>query len=337
MPIWIVAAVLAVAAIGGFLVLSGLRDRGEGEDGSGAGGGGSDDDDLDVDIDDTGEREALGQGGKATGHISLEVDVALDIEDEDEPTSPFARILVTAVGNTDTGRRRKHNEDAIMVVNNEIFAIADGMGGYAAGEVASQMATDMITASFESGHFGGEPDPFVPRRGDELVRSIKHANTSIYEQAQSNTKQAGMGTTLVAARFSPNKKRVYIAHVGDSRCYRLRGDELEQLTLDHTLASVGITGPAGHKLIRALGVQADVDVDLRVDEPMPGDYFLLCSDGLSKMVPEPMIIDIVNEQDDIEQAVKRLIDRANQRGGKDNVSVILVRVDDIAAGAQKSA
>ena len=257
--------------------------------------------------------------------------IAPEIE-EDEPTGPQPRILVTAVGQTDAGRRRKHNEDAYLVLQaHSLFAIADGMGGYAAGEVASQMAIDVITAAFETGHFGGSPIAGLPRRGDELVRAIQTANSSILKQARANEAQAGMGTTLVAARFSPNRKRVYIAHVGDSRLYRLRGSELSQLTQYHTLGAMGIQGPSANKLSRAVGVFDEVEVDLNVDEPHSGDYYLLCSDGLSKMVPEEDIGKIIcSTGNDLDAAVRQLITTANERGGKDNVSVILIRVDEPA-------
>lgn len=271
-------------------------------------------------------------GSSQTASMEIEIsETGLPPEiEEDEPTGPQPRILVTAVGQTDAGRRRKHNEDAYLVLQaHSLFAIADGMGGYAAGEVASQMAIDVITASFETGHFGGSPIAGLPRRGDELVRAIQTANSSILKQARANEAQAGMGTTLVAARFSPNRKRVYIAHVGDSRLYRLRGDELSQLTMDHTLGAMGIQGPSANKLSRAVGVFDEVEVDLNVDEPHSGDYYLLCSDGLSKMVPEEDIAKIIQSTgDDLDAAVRHLITAANERGGKDNVSVILIRVDE---------
>ncbi|MBI2393339.1 MAG: serine/threonine-protein phosphatase [Deltaproteobacteria bacterium] len=256
-------------------------------------------------------------------------DVPLEMSVEDDPTGPQALILVTAVGRTDPGRRRKHNEDSYLVMEDQaVFAIADGMGGYAAGEVASQLAVDVISEAFSTATFTGDPDPNVPRRGDELIRAISMANTAILTQARANEAQSGMGTTIVSCRFSPNKQRVYIAHVGDSRCYRVRGDEIKQLTIDHTLGAVGITGPAASKLSRAVGIQDTVEVDLSVDAPRVHDYFLLCSDGLSKMVPEEMIRDIVRESPDLATAVERLVSTANDRGGRDNVTVILIRVQE---------
>ncbi|NOY90503.1 MAG: serine/threonine-protein phosphatase [Deltaproteobacteria bacterium] len=274
-----------------------------------------------------GEQEALDRGGAATGQTSLALDIDIDLE-EDDPTSPFARILVTAHGSTDVGLRRSHNEDSILVFENELFAIADGMGGYAAGEVASELCTEVMTAAFETRHFGGEVDESLPRRGDELVRAIKSANEAIYDKAQEDQSKAGMGTTVVAARFSPNKKRVYLGHVGDSRCYRLRSGHFEQLTTDHTLGSLGLTGRNAEKLVRALGVQPEVDVDLRVEECEGDDLYVLCSDGLSKMVPDDDTARILSEGAPLDITVKRLIAEANANGGKDNVSVVLVRVQD---------
>ncbi|MCS6797707.1 MAG: protein phosphatase 2C domain-containing protein [Myxococcota bacterium] len=281
-----------------------------------------------------GEPEAVDKPMSGEVHLDVELDTALDAG-EDEPSGPVARILVTAFGSTDPGRRRQHNEDAMASIANEVFVIADGMGGYAAGEVASQMAIDVMTAAFETQHFG-TLEPSLPRRGAELVGAIKLANRAIHEQARSNEAQAGMGTTVVAARFSRGRQRVYIAHVGDSRCYRLRDGIMTQLTTDHTLASLGITGPASHRLVRALGVHPEVDVDLRIDTALDGDVYLLCSDGLSKMVPERVIADVVQNAADLQAAVTELIRRANDAGGRDNVSVILVRVDDVATGQRGS-
>jgi protein phosphatase len=256
----------------------------------------------------------------------LEVQVEVDAA---EPTGPNRRVLVSAIGHTDPGKRRSRNEDAYRVLANELFLIADGMGGYAAGEVASQMAVDVITAAFETEHFGGAADPRLPRGGDELVRAIRTANALIYQQARTIDEQAGMGTTVVAARFSTDRRRVYVAHVGDSRCYLVRDGRVTQLTIDHTLGALGIDGPAGHRLVRAVGIAPGVDVDLRVELAERGDIYLLCSDGLSKMVPDEDIQRIVTGIPDLDVAVRTLIEEANARGGRDNVSAILVRVDEL--------
>ena len=157
-------------------------------------------------------------GSAANEKVAVAADVPVDMALEEDQTGPIALILVTAVGRTDPGRRRKHNEDAYLVMEKEaVFAIADGMGGYAAGEVASQLAVDVINESFKTNTFTGEADPALPRRGDELIRAIQMSNTAILTQARANEAQSGMGTTIVSCRFSPNKQRVYICDVRDSR------------------------------------------------------------------------------------------------------------------------
>jgi protein phosphatase len=257
-------------------------------------------------------------------------DITIDTEsmEEDDLTGPIALILVTAVGRTDAGKRRKHNEDSYLVLpDHNLFVIADGMGGYAAGEVASALATEVISEAYKTSTFVGESDPTRPKRGDELVRAIQMSNEAILTQARANEAQHGMGTTLVSCRFSPNKQRVYIAHVGDSRCYRVRGTEIKQMTADHTLGAVGITGPAAAKLSRAVGIADTVEVDLTIDHPQVGDYYMLCSDGLSKMVPDDMICKIMVEESDLDKSVNKLVDTANERGGRDNITVILIRVE----------
>lgn len=272
----------------------------------------------------TGEDEGRGEVLRSSGN-----DVSVELMDGDDPTGPQALILVTAVGRTDAGRRRKHNEDSYLTLNDHsIFVIADGMGGYAAGEVASQLAVDVISEAFKAKTFTGEIDHTRPARGDELCRAIAMANTAILTQAQSNEAQHGMGTTVVSCRFSPNKQRVYIAHVGDSRCYRIRNGKIRQMTTDHTLGAAGITGPAAAKLSRAVGIGDVVEVDLTVDAPHAGDHYILCSDGLSKMIPDEMIRDLTLESTDLEKSVQKLIEVANERGGRDNVTVILIRVDE---------
>jgi serine/threonine protein phosphatase PrpC len=137
-----------------------------------------------------------------------------------------------------------------------------------------------------------------------------------------------MGTTVVSAYFSANNQRVYIAHVGDSRCYRLRSQKLTQLTSDHTLGAAGIAGSTSNLLSRAIGVEPNVEVDVQVESPRPGDVYLLCSDGLSRMVAAPEIEATLLSTPDLDAATKTLTDLANRGGGRDNITVILVRVDD---------
>ena len=135
-----------------------------------------------------------------------------------------------------------------------------------------------------------------------------------------------MGTTLVAARFSPNKQRLYVGHVGDSRCYRLRRGNLRQLTTDHTMASLGMKGPRAKDLYQAVGASPQLMIDLIVDKPEDDDVYLLCSDGLSKMLSNERIREILVEHEDLESALYTLIEEANDSGGNDNVTVIIVKV-----------
>jgi len=252
-----------------------------------------------------------------------------DVEEDDEPTGPHALILVTAVGRTDPGLKRKHNEDAYAILeDHHLFVIADGMGRHAAGEVASRLCVEAISEAFRTSEFGPPREPPMPRRAAKLRGATLLANERILAAAAENDAYAGMGTTVVSAYFSANNQRVYIAHVGDSRCYRLRGGSLTQLTTDHTLGAAGIQGKTAAFLSRAIGVEPDVEVDVRSEAPVPGDIYLLCSDGLSRMVPAPEIEATLVATRDLEEATKSLTDLANRGGGRDNITVILVRVDD---------
>jgi serine/threonine protein phosphatase PrpC len=247
----------------------------------------------------------------------------------DEPTSSSPLLLISAVGQTDTGQRRKKNEDCYLCLDEHyLFAVADGMGGHAGGEIASRLAVDTIARTFKDQSFTESPYPDVPRRGSELAVAIQKANQAIYERAHADRALTGMGTTIVSARFSPNKQRLYIGHVGDSRCYRLRDRELTQVTTDHTMGAAGITGPMANHLSRAIGIAAAVKVDLIIARPHPGDVYLLCSDGLSKMTTNEAIRDILISEPDPHKASLALIEMANAGGGRDNITVILVRVSD---------
>ena len=251
--------------------------------------------------------------------------------DEEELTAPQARILVSASGDTDRGQRRKANDDSLLVMPDHcLFAVADGMGGYAGGSVASSLAVEAMKLAFEQETFNAElrSTGSVPRRGRELAKSMVQAHQSVYSAARAHPEYCKMGTTLVATRFSPNKQRVYIGHVGDSRCYRFRRGTLRQLTTDQTMSTVGMVGPHADDLLQAIGVTVDLSIDLIVDKPQSGDIYLLCSDGLNKMVSDGQIQQILVEQRDLEAAVYGLIELANDAGGRDNVTVILVKVVD---------
>ncbi len=248
---------------------------------------------------------------------------------EDEPTRAHAVILVAAVGQSDVGRKRKGNEDRYLALDaHNLFVVADGMGGHAGGEVAAQLAVDTIGRAFQEQRFEGKPYDDVPRRGSELALAVQMANRAIYERARKQPELHGMGTTLVSARFTPGKERVYIGHVGDSRCYRFRSGQLTQLTTDHTMGALGMPGPFADHLSRALGVGATVQVDLVIAKPRHDDVFLLCSDGLTKMVPDAEIRDLLAAHPDPNEAADALVRRANEKGGRDNITVLVVVVKD---------
>ena len=246
----------------------------------------------------------------------------------DEPTQPATRFLVSACGQTDRGLSRKRNEDSLLMADEKgVFVVADGMGGYAGGKVASELAVATVREIFDAETFDAQLDVSVPRRGAEIAWAVQKANSAIFARAQSEAELAQMGTTVVAARFSPNKQRAYVAHVGDSRAYRFRAGKLRRLTTDHTMRQLGFSGKGSEQLYRAVGIAPTVDVDLIIDKPRTDDVYLLCSDGLTKMARDEDIENILAENfDDPEAAAYCLIEVANDHGGKDNVTCIVVKV-----------
>ncbi|MCG3174714.1 MAG: Protein phosphatase PrpC [Myxococcota bacterium] len=254
---------------------------------------------------------------------------------------------ISYAGDTHVGMKRTHNEDSLQLMpEHRLFMVADGMGGHASGEVASRMAVDTISHFFRANL--EDTEITWPYKGDKnrpfecnlIDVGVKLANARIFETSQNDSRYRGMGTTVVAILFGKNE--AYVGHVGDSRVYRLRRGQLEQLTEDHSLLNDYIKAhnltqeeiaafPHKNVIVRALGMKENVEVDIRVDKPEPGDVFLLCSDGLSGMVSDRDIAQILdNYRDDLEAAVKALIERANQAGGTDNVTVALARVDAAA-------
>jgi protein phosphatase len=234
--------------------------------------------------------------------------------------------LGESAGKTDPGRVRRRNEDA-FVVDPPLFAVADGMGGAQAGEVASRLAA----AAFREYR---EADELAP---EERVRAIiKEANRRIYDRARTDSEVSGMGTTVTAALLTDG--RVVIGHVGDSRAYRIRNGRLEQLTDDHSLVAdlmrsgrLTAEEAEGHPqrsvITRALGTDPDVDVDTLVIEVEAGDLFLLCSDGLSTMVSDSEVLQTVERAATLDEAARDLVRAANTGGGEDNVTVVLFRLD----------
>lgn len=234
---------------------------------------------------------------------------------------------------TDTGLIRDNNEDSVVVDNeNQLLVLADGMGGYNAGEVASAMATSFVKTELgrwlqEGGH---EASARELKRAMEIC--IDNANRSIFNAANANPSYAGMGTTMVMGVFIGSK--AMIGHVGDSRCYRLRGTTLQQLTRDHSLLQEQIDAGliseeqakyATHKnlVTRALGVEDTVLLEVNEFRIEDGDIYLFCSDGLSDMVPDERLAAILLSDGTLESKSGALVGMANQNGGRDNISVIL--------------
>jgi PPM family protein phosphatase len=246
----------------------------------------------------------------------------------DEPTGAQPLIAITATAQSDKGRRRTRNEDRVLAMERQgIFAVADGMGGIRGGEIASSLAVDALRTAFERNQFDAESPRDLPRRAAELASAIASANRMVLARAREQRELKGMGTTLAVARFAAHKQRLYIGHVGDSRVYRLRRGRLVQLTTDHTMDELGVEGDEAKNLSRALGIWPRVGIDIFLAKPLPDDLYLLCSDGLTKMVDEARITRLLMEGHDIHQTARSLVDAANECGGADNVSVVLVRVE----------
>lgn len=229
---------------------------------------------------------------------------------------------------TDIGRVRARNEDSVAVdAAAGLLVVADGMGGHNAGDVASRMAVDGVLAAMQRDAADEEPQ--------RLLAALRHANDAIYDAAGEDYERSGMGTTVVAAWLRPTG--VLAAHVGDSRLYRLRGGAIEPLTRDHTqvqdLVDRGILTPAQARvsgrrnmLSRALGTYREVEIDCAAHPCAPGDVYLLCSDGLTNMVEDGEIAEIVSTTPSLAAAADRLVTLANERGGRDNITVALARL-----------
>jgi serine/threonine protein phosphatase PrpC len=241
---------------------------------------------------------------------------------------------------TDVGMKRTHNEDYFSLMEDEqLFIVADGMGGHSSGEVASRMAAETVSEFYQRTKDEDATWPYKMDRSlsyieNRLVCGIKLANYKIYEAASKDIRFKGMGTTIVTCLINGDK--IYIAHVGDSRCYRLRNAKVEQVTRDHSLledykdAKPDMTEeeernfPHKNVITRALGMRDSVQVDIRTDEVMDGDTFLLCSDGLSGMVQDDLILQILNTAEDLEKSVAELVDQANRAGGTDNITTLVL-------------
>jgi protein phosphatase len=250
-------------------------------------------------------------------------------------------LRIEVAGETNVGMKRTHNEDNFSITEESgLYIVADGMGGHASGEIASKMAVDAMREFFAA--TAGDPERTWPYKMDRskgyeenrLITGIKLANLRIYESAQRDPRQRGMGTTIVA--LFAVEDSIYVAHVGDSRVYRLRDGTLEQLTEDHSLLNDYIkmkrltaeeiaNFPHKNVIVRALGMKDTVKVDTRFEQPRAGDMYLLCSDGLSGPVVDEEILSICGINGDLKSAAAKLIERANTNGGPDNITVVLAR------------
>ena len=260
------------------------------------------------------------------------------------PQAMSLKGKLTFVGQTDTGRVREHNEDTIATDPDVgLLVLADGMGGYNAGEVASGIAVKTITNLVREGLAREDLDSIdrntgLTRPSIVLRDAITRANKIIYQTARSQAECEGMGTTVVAALFYDN--RISIAHVGDSRLYRQRGSQIAQVTMDHSLLQElvdrGFYSPeeaqrAANKnyVTRALGVEPQVEVEVQEHPVDKGDIFILCSDGLSDMVEDEDIrLTISTFGANLDTVAKQLIQLANENGGRDNVSVVLAQANE---------
>jgi len=244
---------------------------------------------------------------------------------------------------------RDHNEDCLRLGPAlDLFIVADGMGGHNAGEVASALAALSLENCFAASRseplppeLTNDPRPLSPEARD-LVASARKANADVFEISKTHPEHQGMGTTLVAAHVSRATGEFHVAHVGDSRCYRVRGGTIEQLTRDHSLISDALAFKPDlteaelalfpkNVISRALGRAAAVDIDVRSDALHPGDVYLLCSDGLTGMVDDATILSCIQNAPNLDLACAALIDAANAGGGEDNVTAILIRTDEDGA------
>ncbi len=251
-------------------------------------------------------------------------------------------MRIELAGSTHVGMKRPHNEDSFLLLPEErLCVVADGMGGHASGEVASRTAIEAIEAFFRQ--TAGDREitwPFAvdeskPYEENRLVVGIRQANARIVELAATDEQFKGMGTTVVSLLVGD--AHVWLGWAGDSRAYRLRDGALQLLSEDHSLLNDLLKAkklkpeeaesfPHKNVIVRALGMKDPVAVDVVRDEFRPGDLYLLCSDGLSSMVADERIEQILQRTEDLERAVQQLIDTANAAGGTDNVTVVLARL-----------
>lgn len=250
-------------------------------------------------------------------------------------------MKIRYAGSSHVGMKRAHNEDNFFLLAEEnLYVVADGMGGHASGEVASQIAVETLANFFTDTARDKEitwpyrEDRSVAYDENRLITGIKLANRRIYETAQSDGRYKGMGTTIVTLACGPSG--AYMGHVGDSRGYRIRAGHIEQVTQDHSLLNDYLKVhklsaediehfPHKNVIVRALGMKEVVNVEVQKFVVRPGDLYVLCSDGLSGMLPDADILRVCAQAEgDLEKACRELIQGANANGGQDNITVVLV-------------
>jgi serine/threonine protein phosphatase PrpC len=264
-----------------------------------------------------------------------------------------AALKARGVGITDVGLQRDHNEDTFAVLaEHDLFLVADGMGGHRAGDVASRLASESISDFFQ--RTAGEEvtwpfhfDSALSESENRLLTAIRLANRQIYEHSLKSHDLRGMGTTVVGALFNPETRKMYVGHVGDSRAYMIRDGKISQLTRDHSLVNdylkVMPDMPEEQRselpknvITRALGMQDSVEVDLLAHDTQVGDTFVLCSDGLSGMISDAEILQVAGQKGDLASACRQLAALANEHGGEDNITAVLVRIVENDGSAEPS-
>lgn len=264
-------------------------------------------------------------------------------------TQPGRAIRIASAGLTDVGRQRRHNEDNVLVAPKVgLFLVADGMGGHSTGHVASALAASSMQTFFDATETGGLPSPVpadetnLPRGAQRLVQGVRKANRDVYEVSSTRKENRGMGSTIVAIHFDGSD--LHIAHVGDSRCYRIRDSVIEQITRDHSLINDALALKPDltqeelarlpkNVITRALGMKDAVKVDVQTVHVEPEDIFLLCSDGLTGMINNEQILEVFSLTNDLEEACELLIAMANEAGGTDNISALLIRAETVDPNA----
>ena len=264
--------------------------------------------------------------------------------DSPQPGRPIPMRIIAA-GRSDVGLQRDHNEDSWSCLDRfGLYLVADGMGGHQSGEVASSMAADAVKAFFEATEREDATwpfpiDPNLSLAENRLSASIKMANKQIFDRSLHDHALQGMGTTVVSLLVAPERRLVYVAHVGDSRAYRVREGRIAQLTRDHSLVNdylmmmpdmpkEAMDVLPKNVITRALGMQDSVVVDLTTEDLIEGDRYVLCSDGLSGQVTDERICELVGEhKQDLDKVTELLVQESNAAGGDDNVTVVIVGVE----------